>query len=132
MKRTQLFFASSFCLAFFPVLFTAGCGGGGNDATFGGSAGISNGGFLGNVQGAGSQGVLPILGALVVAVRQNSPPVTRTTQTDANGDYVLSNLPLGSYSIGFSAAGFAPVPAQTVSSLSGFVESGSFTRLQPV
>src|SRR6267154_1182300 len=92
------------------LLLSTGCGGGGDTVDLGG--GISNGGLTGRGQCAGAQGVLPILGATVVAVRQESPAVTRSTQTDANGDWILTALPLGTYRVGYSATGFAPVPAQ--------------------
>lgn len=117
-----------------PVLvlvFLTGCGGGGgDDVDLGG--GVSNGGLTGKVQGAGAQGILPILGATVIAVRSEANPVSRTTQTDANGDFVLSNLPLGTYSVGYSATGFAPIQTGTSQAQTVFVESGRFSQLPPV
>ena len=112
-------------------LACSGCGGGGDDDIDFGGGGISNGGVVGKVQGAGSQGVLPILGATVVAVRQDNQPFTRSTQTDANGDFVLSDLPLGRWRVGYSADGFAPIPAQS-GGTDVFVESGRFSQLPPV
>lgn len=111
--------------------FISGCsGGGGDDVDLGG--GVSNGGLTGRVQGAGAQGILPILGATVVAVRQESLPVSRTTQTDANGDFVLSSLPVGSYRVGYTADGFAPIAATSSAAQQVFVESGRFQALPAV
>ena len=116
-------------LAFIAGSLT-GCGGGGNSVDLGG--GVANGGLTGHVQGAGAQGILPVNGATVVAIRQDTQPISRTTQTDANGDFVLSNLPLGSYSVGYTATGFAPIQAGTGQAQSAFVESGRFLQLPPV
>lgn len=118
-------------LALVLAVFSTGCGGGGDDVTLGGGAGVSNGAITGKVQGAGAQGVLPILGATVVAVRQDNQPFTRSTQTDANGDFVLSDLPLGRWRVGYSADGFAPIPAQSAGA-DVFVESGRFSQVPPV
>jgi hypothetical protein len=113
------------------VSFTcSGCGGGGDDDIDLG-AGVQNGGIVGKVQGAGAQGVLPILGATVVAVRQDNQPFTRSTQSDQNGDFVLSDLPLGRWRVGYSADGFAPIPAQS-GGAEVFVESGRFAQVPPV
>lgn len=108
----------------------SGCGGGGSESDLGG--GISNGGLTGKVQGAGAQGILPVLGATVVAVRSEANPVSRTTQTDANGDFVLSNLPLGTYSVGYTATGFAPIQAGSSQAQTVVIESGRFQALPAV
>ena len=115
-----------FCVLVLVSLFIGGCNDSGSSDLGGG---ISNGALLGNVKGAGAQGTLPILGATVVAVRQESLALTRTTQTDANGDYVLSALPLGNYRVGVSADGFAPIPATSSAGQSAFVESGRTSQL---
>src|SRR5436305_4609250 len=99
---------SPFLILVLSVLL-AGCGGGNSEL----GGGIENGGITGNVQGAGPAGVLPIVGATVVAVRQEQLALTRTTQTDGRGDFVFTDLPLGSWSVGYSALGFVPVPAGT-------------------
>lgn len=120
----------------FPIVLVlvsliTGCGGGGgDDVDLGG--GIANGGITGKVQGAGAQGILPVLGATVVAFRDESVPISRTTQTDANGDFVLSNLPVGSYRVGYTADGFAPIAANSSAAQQVFVESGRFQQLPPV
>jgi hypothetical protein len=121
----------SIVLCLLALAGTTGCGGG-DDVTLGGSAGVRNGAIVGTVRGNGAQGVLPILGATVVAVRQEAPPITRSTQTDVNGEFVFSNLPVGRYRLGYSALGFASIPAQSTGAVDAYVESGAFVRVPPV
>lgn len=116
-------------LLFLVSVLLAGCGGGGSSDLGGG---ITNGGITGNVQGAASAGVLPIVGATVVAVRQEQIALTRTTQTDARGDFVFTDLPLGTWSVGYTALGFVPVAAGSSGASSVYVESGTVEQAPPV
>ncbi|MDH3284549.1 MAG: carboxypeptidase-like regulatory domain-containing protein [Acidobacteriota bacterium] len=50
----------------------------------------------------------PVVGATVLAVREQAPPVLALTATDANGFLGLDDVPTGDYSILIAAPGFAP------------------------
>ena len=71
----------------------------------GGSVGIEDGTIVGQVFGNASGGpsdATPVAGVTVVAQRNaGDPKVIRTTITDANGRFVLANMPTGEYSLGF-------------------------------
>lgn len=79
----------------------------------GGSAGVDNGTIIGRVfanASGGSATVTPLANATIVARRNTDIPlVIRTTRTDANGEFVLSNVPTGDYNIGYSARGYETI-----------------------
>src|SRR6185503_12857946 len=65
-----------------------------------------------------SAGVMP-----GVTVEATSPALiekVRTTTTDTNGQYRLTNLPIGTYTVTFTLAGFAPQRHDEVMLTSGF------------
>ncbi|MBI4869085.1 MAG: carboxypeptidase regulatory-like domain-containing protein [Candidatus Wallbacteria bacterium] len=84
----------------------------------GGNAGVDDGTVTGKVFSNFSRGVagrVPESGVTVVAQRESDPPqVIRTALTDSNGEYVLGELPVGAYVIGFAKDGF-----QTIDTRSG-------------
>lgn len=87
----------------------------------GGQAGVENGQIVGkvyaNLQGTSATRA-PEAGVAVVAQRESGgePRVIRTTTSDANGGYVFSGLPLGTYVLGFAKEGFVPIETQAGSS----------------
>lgn len=86
---------------------TVGCGG---------NAGVENGTIIGKVFSNFSRGVAgrnPESDVAVVAQReQDFPMVIRTTKTDANGEFVLTDVPVGQYVIGFAKTGFQTIDTQ--------------------
>lgn len=73
-----------------------------------GSYGVSDGAVAGVVTDSAGQAVA---GVFVVAQRvEGTPPVIRTTKTDAQGRYYLP-VPTGGYLLGFSRQGFETVSA---------------------
>ncbi len=50
----------------------------------------------------------PVVGATVLAVRMQAPPVLAVTATDANGFLALDDVPAGDYSVHVAAPGYAP------------------------
>jgi hypothetical protein len=79
----------------------------------GGSAGVQEGTVVGRVfsdASAISSNKSPIAGVTVVIRRGGyTPPVVRRTMSDANGNYVFTDVPVGDYKIGFSKEGFLPL-----------------------
>ena len=88
-----------FCLAFLLSV----------SISFAGSAGIRNGGIRGTVLGDGA----PLSGVYVVAVRQEAPEIIRTTTSQPDGSYVIGDLPLGKYIMGFSKFGYKPITTES-------------------
>ena len=116
LKREVLFFL------FFCILVCS-------KSLFAGSAGVDNGDITGTVHGDGT----PLSGANIVAVRESSPELIRSTKSLANGSYCLTNLPLGKYVLGFSKQGFETLTTESGSEsqqsavgsqIRVFVESG--------
>jgi len=81
-----------------------------------GDAGVSNGSIRGTVYSNRSGGALtknPEPGVNVVAsLEDGEPPIIRTTVSDANGQYVFTNIPVGKYVLGFDKDGFEPITTQ--------------------
>jgi len=78
-------------------------------------AGVRNGSIRGNVfsnRAGGSLSKTPEPGVNVVAVFDGSPEIIRTTQSDGNGQYSFSSLPVGKYTLGFLKDGFEPVTTE--------------------
>ena len=85
---------------FAAVLMITGCG----------DAGTSNGSIRGQVFTNRSGGALtktPEAGVSVVAVFDGEPERVHTAETDASGHYVIPDLPIGKYRVGFQKDGFA-------------------------
>ncbi len=100
---------------------------------FAGSAGIRNGGIRGTVLGDGA----PLSGVYVIAVRQSPPEIMRTATSLADGSYVINDLPLGKYIMGFSKFGYKTITTETGnesqqtavgSQIMVFIESGRAAR----
>lgn len=110
----------------------------------GGSAGVQDGTVVGRVFSdassiSGSRS--PLAGVTVVARRQaEANLVVRRSLSDANGQYVFTDLPNGAYFIGYSKEGFIPVDAlvgatgtRTVQAAQDiFVESNSTVQVPDV
>lgn len=83
----------------------------------GGTAGVDNGRVVGKVFANlrdRSATRLPEPGVSVVAQREGAtPPLIRTTVTDANGNYTFADLPTGAYVIGFAKEGFLTIDTQS-------------------
>ena len=91
------------------VLMITGCG----------DAGTSNGSIRGQVFTNRSGGALtktPEAGVSVVAVFDGEPERVRTAVSDGNGQYVIPDLPIGKYRVGFTKDGFEPVTTEKGSS----------------
>ena len=79
----------------------------------GGSAGVQEGTVVGRVFSdassiSGSRS--PISGVTVVIRREGfTPAVIRRTLTDANGNFVFSDVPTGGFTIGYAKEGFLPI-----------------------
>lgn len=67
----------------------------------------------------------PVEGALVSAL--SGTAVVTTTSTDANGEFVLTGLPVGAYYVAVNAAGYARAQVDSV-----LVEDGVITTLDPI
>lgn len=109
-RKTSVTGASALaCLVFLAVAIIVGCGG---------NAGVDNGTITGKVYSNFSRGVAgraPESGVTVVAQRETDPPqVIRTAISDANGEFILSEIPVGAYVIGYAKNGF-----QTIDTASG-------------
>lgn len=82
----------------------------------GGSAGVDNGSIVGKVFSNlrdRSAVRLPEPGVTVVAQREGgTPPLIRTTVTDANGNFTFGDLPTGSYVVGYAKEGFQTIDTQ--------------------
>lgn len=63
----------------------------------------------GNVTGADNGA--PIAG---ITVNISGPNYTKTTATDANGNYILSSIPVGTYSITFSSVGYTTIKRSVI------------------
>jgi hypothetical protein len=110
----------------------------------GGSAGVENGTILGQIfsdASSASSARSPIAGATVVINRQGAIlQVIRRTLTDANGNYVFTDVPVGNYQIGFAKEGFIPISSTLSTSttitnqtaLNLFVEPGQTVVVQDV
>lgn len=97
-KLTVLFLTSI-------MLFLTGCG----------DAGVSNGVLRGTVfsnRSGGATTKTPEPGVTVVAQFDGDPKINRTTVTDGNGQYIIPNLPVGRYVIGFQKDGFEPITTE--------------------
>ena len=94
---------------FAAVLMITGCG----------DAGTSNGSIRGQVFTNRSGGALtktPEAGVSVVAVFDGEPERVRTSVSDGNGQYVIPDLPIGKYRVGFTKDGFEPITTEKGSS----------------
>ena len=82
----------------------------------GGSAGVDQGSIHGVVFGnasGGSASEAPLAGVTIVAVREGGEPeIIRTTQTDANGEFVFTDLPTGSYTLGYDIQGYRTITTE--------------------
>lgn len=76
---------------------------------YAGSAGVKNGTISGLVRDYKRH---PLAGVTVVAVKQAEPPIIRSTASDENGQYVLNNMPVGSYTLGFDKYGYEPITTE--------------------
>lgn len=79
----------------------------------GGSAGVDDGTVIGRVfsdASSVSSSKSPV-GAVTVVIRRNQPQplVIRRTTTDANGNFVFTSVPIGTYTVGYSKEGFLPI-----------------------
>src|ERR1017187_252594 len=63
----------------------------------------SSAGLVGNVHDSSEA----VVAGVTVTATQLETGLQRTAQTNSQGDYVLSNLPVGTYSVSASATGFA-------------------------
>jgi hypothetical protein len=120
------------CFAFAALL--AGCNSGSGGSSSSNTTGA--GAVMGNVQGSTSAGRIVLQGATVTAVPSNSSSTSFTSLTDANGDYLLSNLPAGTYRLGFSANGYLPIApnsgaAVLVTVTGGNMATAAAVLLQP-
>ena len=108
------------------VLMITGCG----------DAGTSNGSIRGQVFTNRSGGALtktPEAGVSIVAVFDGEPERVRTSVSDGNGQYVIPDLPIGKYRVGFTKDGFEPITTeketrtqrQLVRALILYVDTGS-------
>lgn len=87
------------------VLMITGCG----------DAGTSNGSIRGQVFSNRSGGALtktPEAGVSVVAVFDGEPERVRNAVTDGNGQYVIPDLPIGKYRLGYIKDGFDPITTE--------------------
>jgi len=87
------------------VLMITGCG----------DAGTSNGSIRGQVFSNRSGGALtktPEAGVSVVAVFDGEPERVRNAVTDGNGQYVIPDLPIGKYRMGYIKDGFDPITTE--------------------
>ena len=78
-------------------------------------AGVRNGSIRGSVfsnRAGGSLSKTPEPGVSVVAVFDGSPEIIRTSQSDSNGQYNFSSLPVGKYTLGFLKDGFEPITTE--------------------
>src|SRR5262249_36413356 len=79
----------------------------------GGSAGVDDGIVTGRVfsDASSTSAAKTPIGAVDVVLRRQSPQplVPRRTQTDANGNYVFTSVPIGSYTLGYAKNGFLPI-----------------------
>ena len=68
----------------------------------------------------------PILAAAAIVTVFDLPIETigSTTVTDANGQYRITNLPVGTYSVSFSLAGFTRVQRDSIVLTTGFTAAG--------
>jgi hypothetical protein len=82
----------------------------------GGTAGVENGSIIGKVfsnlrDASATRG--PESNVNVLVQREGgTPPIIRTTFTDANGNFVVSDLPNGQYVIGYAKEGFRVIGTQ--------------------
>ncbi|PCJ21279.1 MAG: hypothetical protein COB02_01465 [Candidatus Cloacimonadota bacterium] len=105
---------------------------------FAGSAGVRNGTIRGTVLDD-SNNILQ--GAYVITQFEGDPPFQRNAMTNSEGIYVFNNMPVGSYTIGFSKNGYQShtlsegPPAtndQHGNIISAYVESGATYTVSPV
>jgi len=92
-----------------PALTFSLLGCGGDDG------GIRNGTVVGQVFSSlqGTSAVRsPLAGVTVVLQREAEPALIRTTLSDGNGQYVFSEIPLGTYVVGMAKEGFEPIDTQ--------------------
>tara|TARA_Y100000589_G_scaffold133978_1_gene127981 strand:+ start:336 stop:1544 length:1209 start_codon:yes stop_codon:yes gene_type:complete len=103
-----------------------------------GSAGIKNGNVRGTVLSADKKG---LSGVSILLVRNGTPPIIRSTISDADGIYVFHNTPVGKYSLGYSKLGYKSILANhgnteiktsPENQIRTYVESGASIRIPPV
>lgn len=117
----------------FAMLGIVGCGG---------SYGVDDGTIVGTVFGntfGGSATPVGLEGVRVAAVRADNPALIRTTESNAQGEYVFTNMPVGQWDLGFSKRDFNLVPVMPVggardtltgmNTFSAFVEPGGTARV---
>ncbi len=107
---------------------------------FCGSAGVKNGTISGSVrEGIGK----PLGGVTVFAVFQGEPQIIRQAISDQAGNYVLNNLRVGKYALGFQKYGYETISAEESNNTTGgtklgptnlkaYVESGGHFVMGPV
>src|SRR5215813_4957104 len=71
--------------------------------------------FRGGIQGTVTDSTGAVVTGADVSVNSPATGLTRTTKTDATGNYFLSELPIGTYNVTVKAAGFRPVEVKEVS-----------------
>ena len=107
--------------------FIAGCGGGSDVSSASiGDGGSIRGRVLANSPG-GSVTYTPLSDVYVLAKREGDS-LSRSTYTDANGEYHFSGLPLGTWRLGFQSFGYANISSDS-SSIMAYSEAGSTFRV---
>jgi hypothetical protein len=84
--------------------------------------------FTGFVQRTTNSGPTMLAQATVTAVEDSGAGISRTTESDANGDYLFTNLPAGSYRVGFNAAGFRGIDTSSGAAVGVNVARGAVAR----
>src|SRR5579864_6698694 len=70
--------------------------------------------FRGGVQGTITDSTGAVVSGASVTVTNPATGFTRSTQTDATGNYFVSELPIGTYQVAVSAKGFRPAAVKDV------------------
>lgn len=71
--------------------------------------------FRGGVQGTVTDSTGAVVTGADISVNSPATGLTRTTRTDASGNYILSELPIGTYNVTVKAKGFRPTEVKEVS-----------------
>lgn len=102
----------------------------------GGSAGVKNGTVRGLIHLSNKQ---PVSGVVITLLRQEQPPIIRSTISDNNGHYAFYNVPVGKYNLEFSKLGFSSIKSSDSNSNNSsnrthshvYVESGALVTVPP-
>ncbi|MCJ8345552.1 carboxypeptidase-like regulatory domain-containing protein, partial [bacterium] len=109
-----------------------------NIALFAGSSGVKNGTIRGSISDPSG---IALQGVYIVAQYQNDPPFQRTAMSASNGTYVLHNMPVGPYLLGFSKNSYQSISIGDTSNssdnpigkeISAYIESGSTFTVSPI